>query len=72
MKWKCAPNLNDTNRIEPGILSTATTVWVASLVGEDARPTDPVIVRPMIMSVDPELRLVCLDQSAEIRDEGWR
>lgn len=53
-------DLNDANRIEPRVLSIAVQIWVAGLVGKDARSTNQVVVRPVIMTVDPERRLVFL------------
>ena len=45
-------------------------IWVASLIGQYARPADLIIVGSVIMTMNPEFWLVVLDQSTQIRDEG--
>jgi hypothetical protein len=43
-------------------------IWVAGLIGQDTRAPYLVVVRSVIMAVDPELGLAFLNQFAEIRD----
>lgn len=54
------------------IFPVAVKIWIAGLIGEDACPSDSIIMRPVIVTVDPEFRLKLFNNVAEVRSEGRR
>lgn len=57
---------NDASRVKAAIFSIAVQIWIACLVCENARPPNPIIVRSVIVTVDPELRLKLGDDVAQV------
>ena len=55
--------------MESRVFSTAMGVGIAGLVCKNACSTDHVVVRAVIVTVDPEMRLMLLDHGTKIRNE---
>ena len=45
---------------------------ISGLVREDPRPADHIVMRSVIMAVDPEHGLVLQDDGAQVRGKGSR
>ena len=50
--------------MEPRVFTVAVDIGISGLIGENACSTDLVVVRAVIVTVDPELGLVLFDQAA--------
>ena len=65
-------NRDDAAGIKASIFSVSVKIWIAGLVRKNAGLADPIVMRSVIVPVDPKLGLKFFNHVPEIGDEGRR
>ena len=60
-------HLDDQSRIEAFVLTVSTSTRIAGLVRQYARLADEIVVRPMVVTMDPKFGLKAFNQSGKVR-----